>query len=133
MEPLTRELGIVIDQLWPSYERAALHAGIPLHTLGSELVLGGWSPKAARVIATAYAKHSSEVPAVVQTLEGGMASPGEPLQGREDSFIPEAVLQSSRIQAAWLNKAAGREVAGGRVLAAVLRKGQMVIHDLGAL
>jgi len=133
MEQLSRELGLVIDQLWPGYERAALEAGIQPNALGSEMVLGGWSPRAGGIVATAYAKQSSATPAVVLQLEGGLASPGEPLQGRADSFSPDAVLQSSRIQAAWLNKTTGRQVAGGHVLAAVLREGQTVIHDLGSI
>ncbi|MBC9081064.1 hypothetical protein [Stenotrophomonas sp. SG1] len=133
MEQLSRELGLVIDKLWPAYERAALEAGIEPNALASELVLGGWSSKASRIVATAYAKQSSAAPAVVQPLEGGLASPGQPLHGREGSFAPEAVLQASRIQAAWLNKTTGRQVSGGHVLAAVLRERQAVIYDLGPI
>lgn len=133
MEQLSRELGLVVDQLWPSYERAALDASIPREALGTELVLGGWSPRAGRMVATAYAKSDSGVAAVVQPLVGGLASPGEPLQGRPDSFAPDAVLAAARIQAAWLNKASGRDAAGGRALVAVLRQGQAFIQDLGQI
>lgn len=69
-----RELGVVIDQLWPNYERAALEAGISSTLLHTELVLGGWSPQSRRFEATAYAKSESGVPAVVQRLAGGLAS-----------------------------------------------------------
>jgi len=53
MEQLTKELGLVIDKLWPSYERAAIDAGLPKQSLGTELVLGDWSPKSGRMLATA--------------------------------------------------------------------------------
>lgn len=133
MEQLGRELGLVIDQLWPAYERAALEAGIAPSAIGTELVLGGWSPQADRMVATAYAKSVSEAPARVQPLLGGLASPGEPLRGRPDSFKPEDVLAAGRIQAAWLNRMSGREVAGGRLLAAELRQPCAVVSDLGAI
>lgn len=45
IEQLMAELGLVIDQLWPNYERAAAEAGLPIERLGTELILGGWSPK----------------------------------------------------------------------------------------
>jgi len=133
MEQLGRELGLVIDQLWPAYERAALEARITPSAIGTELVLGGWSPQANRMVATAYAKSVSEAPARVQPLLGGLASPGEPLRGSPDSFAPEDVLAAGRIQAAWLNRMNAREVAGGRLLAAQLRPSCAVISDLGAI
>lgn len=133
MEQLGRELGLVVDQLWPAYEKAALEAGIVPAAIGTELVLGGWSPQTNRMMATAYAKSVSEEPTRVQPLEGGLASPGEPLRGRPDSFATEDVLAAGRIQAAWLNKASGREVAGGRLLAARLRPTCAVVSDLGAV
>lgn len=133
MEQLSRELGLVVDQLWPAYERAALEARIAPSAIGTELVLGGWSPQANRMVATAYAKSVSEAPARVQPLLGGLASPGEPLRGRPDSFASEDVLAAGRIQAAWLNKASGRQVSGGRLLAALLRKGESFIQDLGEI
>ncbi|MBN5150092.1 hypothetical protein JY458_03830 [Stenotrophomonas maltophilia] len=133
MEQLSAELGLVVDQLWPNYEKAAAEAGLPLDQLGAELVLGGWSPKNGRMMATAYAKSDSSRPSVVQPLDGGLASPGEPLVGRPDSLAPEDVFAAGRIQAAWLNKQVGRQVAGGRLLAAVLREGQAVVQDLGSI
>ena len=133
MEQLGRELGLVIDQLWPAYEKAALEAGIAPSAIGTELVLGGWSPRANRMVATAYAKSVSEAPARVQPLVGGLASPGEPLRGRQDSFALEEVLAAGRAQAAWLNNACGKQVAGGRLLAAQLRISGSVISDLGAI
>lgn len=131
MEQLGKELGLVVDQLWPAYERAALDAGIPREALGTELVLGGWSPRAGRMVATAYAKSDSGTAVVVQPLAGGLASPGEPLQGRPDSFAPEAVLAAGRAQSVWLNEKAGRPVAGGRLLVASLKSTQALISDLG--
>lgn len=133
MEQLSSELGLVVDQLWPNYEKAAAEAGLPLDQLGTELVLGGWSPKNGRMMSTAYAKSDSSRPSVVQPLDGGLASPGEPLVGRPDSLAPEDVLAAGRIQAAWLNKQVGRQVAGGRLLAAALREGQAVVQDLGPI
>ncbi|MBK0054349.1 hypothetical protein [Stenotrophomonas sp. S39] len=131
MEQLGRELGLVVDQLWPAYEKAALEAGMAPSVIGTELVLGGWSPQARRMVATAYAKSVSGEPARVQQLAGGLASPGDPLEGRGDSFDPKDVLVAGRLQAAWLNDRVGRKVAGGRLLAAVLRQGQAVVQDLG--
>ncbi|MBN4953755.1 hypothetical protein JY431_05965 [Stenotrophomonas maltophilia] len=131
MEQLGKELGLVVDQLWPAYERAALDAGIPREALGTELVLGGWSPRAGRMVATAYAKSDSGTAAVVQPLAGGLASPGEPLQGRPGSFAPEALLAAGRAQSVWLNERAGRLVAGGRLLVASLKSTQALISDLG--
>ncbi|WP_171956537.1 hypothetical protein [Stenotrophomonas maltophilia] len=133
MEQLGRELGLVIDQLWPAYEGAALEAGMARAVIGTELVLGGWSPQAGRMVATAYAKSVSGEPARVQPLTGGLGSPGEPLERRSDSFDPKDVLVAGRLQAAWLNDRMGRTVAGGRLLAAVLQQGQAVVQDLGAV
>lgn len=45
MEQLSAELGLVVDQLWPNYEKAAAEAGLQIEQPGTELVLGGWSPK----------------------------------------------------------------------------------------
>lgn len=133
MEQLSAELGLVLDQLWPNYVRAAAEARLPTDHLGTELVLGGWSPRNGRMMATAYAKSDSTRPTIVQRLNGGLASPGEPLAGRPDSFAPADVLAAGKIQATWLNARIGRKVAGGRLLATVLREGQAVTQDLGAI
>ncbi|WMJ69598.1 hypothetical protein [Stenotrophomonas sp. 24(2023)] len=133
MEQLMAELGLVVDQLWPNYEQAAVKAGLPLAALGTELVLGGWSPKNGRMMATAYEKHSVAVPAVHQPLDGGLASPGDPLRGRPDSFELAHVLAAGRLQAAYLNEQTGRTMAGGRLLAALLQHGKATVSDLGAL
>ncbi|AWH29587.1 hypothetical protein [Stenotrophomonas sp. YAU14A_MKIMI4_1] len=133
MEQLMRELGLVIDRLWPDYERAALDAGLPPSLLHTELVLGGWSPASGRFEATAYAKSEGGNPAVVQPLAGGIASPGEPLEGRSDSFELSDVFSAARLQAAWLNKRVGRRVAGGNLLVAILGKGRAEVIDLGEL
>ncbi|MGV6490701.1 hypothetical protein ACTUVK_002500 [Stenotrophomonas rhizophila] len=133
MEQLMAELGLVMDHLWPDYIRAAAEAGIAGDILHSELVLGGWSPKNGRMVATVYAKDADGDPARVQPLDGGVASPGEPLRGRPDSFELRAVLEAGRLQAAFLNESVGRSVAGGRLLVAVLQKGTASITDVAAL
>lgn len=133
MEQLGRELGLVVDQLWPAYEKAAQDAGIARSEIGTELVLGGWSPQAKRMVATAYAKSVIKGPTRAQSLVGGLASPGEPLRGRPDSFAPEDVLAAGRIQAAWLNKEAGRQVAGGRLIVTTMRPLAATVSDLGAI
>lgn len=133
MEQLMAELGLVIDKVWPAYVEAADRAGIPRSDLHTELVLGGWSPQNDRMMATAYAKDAGGRGAVVQLLEGGLASPGEPLRGRPDSFEAAAVVEASRLQAAYLNDRSGRTVAGGRLLVAKLSEGLATVEDLGAL
>lgn len=133
LEQLFAEMGALIDRLWPGYEEAAAAAGLPIGQLGSEILVGGWSPQHSRMVATAYAKSSNDRPTVVQPLDGGLASPGEPLVGRPDSFDPADILASGKIQAAWLNRQVGRKVAGGRLLATVLRENQAVIQDLGQI
>lgn len=70
MEQLSAELGLVVDQIWPNYEKAAAEVGLPLDKLGTELVLGGWSPKNGRMMATGYAKSDSQRPCVVQVIGG---------------------------------------------------------------
>lgn len=45
MEQRSAELGLVVDRLWPNYEKMADEAGLSIEQLGTELVLGGWSPK----------------------------------------------------------------------------------------
>lgn len=63
-EQLTAALGRLIDQLWPNCAKAVAEAGVPAEYCTTELVLGGWSPKTGRMMATAYAKHDAAVPAV---------------------------------------------------------------------
>ncbi|MBH1816832.1 hypothetical protein JAK53_10485 [Stenotrophomonas maltophilia] len=134
MEQLGRELGMVVDQLWPAYEKAAREARVAAEAIGAELVLGGWSSEGGgRMVATAYAKSVSGEPTRVQPLVGGLASPGDPLRGRKDSFDPENVLEAGRLQADWLNRKSGRQVAGGRLFVAALRQGHASIQDLGGV
>jgi len=133
MEQLIAELGLVMNHLWPSYLQAAAEAGMTRDILHSELVLGDWSPKVGRMVATAYAKDAAGGPARVQPLEGGVASPGEPLRGRPDSFEFDDVLEAGRLRAAYLNKSVGRTVAGGGLLAAVLVEGRATISDVGPI
>ncbi len=133
MKQLIRELGLVIDQIWPTYERAAVESGLSKSMLHTELVLGGWSPKNKCFLATAYAKSDIGRLTEVLPLVGGMASPGEPLADRRDSFDPADLLVAGRLQAAWLNGRVGRTVAGGHLLMASLTLSSSIILDLGAI
>lgn len=133
MEPLMAEMGLVIEKLWPEYMSAADQSSIPRDVLHTELFLGGWSPKNGRMMATAYAKSANAERVVVQPLEGGLASPGDPLRSRPASFEMAAVLEAGRLQAEYLNQASGRLVAGGRVLAALLRRDHVTLQDRGKL
>jgi hypothetical protein len=133
MEQLSTELGLVVDQLWPNYEKAAAEAGLPIEQLGAELVLGGWSPKNGRMMATGYAKSDSQRTCVVQPIWGQLASLGEPLQFVTPSMAQTDLLAHARLQSSYLNKQLGRRVAGGRLLAGFLQKGQSVLKDLGEI
>lgn len=57
---------------------------------------------------------------------------GRPLRRREDCFELHAVLEAGQLQAAYLNADSGRSVAGGRLIAAVLVKGQATISQIGS-
>ena len=131
IEQLSAELGLVVDQLWPNFEKAVSEAGLPSEQLGTELVLGGWSLKNGRMMATAYAKSDSRRPCVVQPIGGQMASPGEPLQAATPSMAQVDLLAHARLQVSYLNGQLGRKVAGGRLLVGFLQKGQAVLKDLG--
>lgn len=133
MEQLSTELGLVIDQLWPNYEKAVAEAGLPRDQLGTELVLGGWSPKNGRMMATAYAKSDSQRSTVVQPIVGQLASPGEPLRAATPSMVQMDLTAHARLQAVYLNEQMGRQVAGGRLLVAFLQKSQAVVKDLGVI
>ncbi|MBN4998576.1 hypothetical protein JY421_00840 [Stenotrophomonas maltophilia] len=133
VEQLSTELGLVVDQLWPNYEKAVAEAGLPIEQLGTELVLGGWSPKNGRMMAIGYAKSDSQRPCLVQPIESQLASPGEPLQALTPSMAHADLMAHARLQAGYLNEQMGRVVAGGRLLAGFLQKGQAVIKDLGEL
>lgn len=133
MEQLSAELGLVIDQLWPNYMKAVAEAGLPAEHCTTELVLGGWSPKNGRMMATAYAKHDLTVPAVVQPIGGQLASPGDPLRERPPSMATQDLLVAAQLQARYLNASMGRTVAGGRLLLGFLKPGQAVVKDLGPI
>ena len=133
MEQLSAELGLVVDQLWPNYEKAAAEAGLPIAQLGTELVLGGWSPKNGRMMATAYAKSDSQRPTRVQPIGGQLASPGEPLQAVTPSMAQADLMAHARLQASYLNEQMGRQVAGGRLLIGILQQGQAVVKDVGPI
>lgn len=128
MEQLSAELGLVVDQLWPNYKKAAAEAGLPLEQLGTEL-----SPKNGRMMATAYAKSDSQRPTRVQPIGGQLASPGEPLQAVMPSMSQTDLMAHARLQSSYLNEQMGRQVAGGRLLAGFLQNGQAVVKDLGAI
>ncbi|MCU1084957.1 hypothetical protein [Stenotrophomonas maltophilia] len=133
MEQLSAELGLVVDQLWPNYEDAVAEAGLPIKQLGTELVFGGWSPENDRMMAMAYAKSDSRRPCVVQPIGGQLASPGDPIQAVTPSMAQTDLVAHARLQASYLNEQLGRKVAGGRLLAAFLQKGQAVLKDLGEI
>lgn len=133
IEQIMREVGPVMDQLWPNYVQAALDAGLGLDQLNSEIVVVGWSKTQNQIVGTAYAKSDVESHARVAALVGGIASPGEPLRGAPDSFEVEAVLAAGRRQAEYLNAQEGRVVAGGRLIAAFLQRGEAVVKDLGTI
>jgi len=133
MEQLSAELGLVIDQLWPNYMKAVAEAGFPAEHCTTELVLGGWSPKNGRMMATAYAKHDLTVPAVVQPIGGQLASPGDPLRERPPSMATQDLLVAAQLQARYLNASMRRTVAGGRLLLGFLKPGQAVVKDLGPI
>lgn len=133
LDRLSAEVGPAIDALWPSYERAAAQAGLRKADLCCELLLGGWLPVTQCMVATAYAKNEASRPVRVQPLAGGLASPGDPLRGRPDSFELADILEAGRLQASYLNEHMGRKVAGGSLLAATLQKDFAMVRNLGEL
>lgn len=133
MEQLIAEFGLVIDQLWPNYQGAAERAGLPTAELGCELVLGGWSPRNGRMMATAYAKSDIHNPTVVQPITGQLAAPGDPLRHRRASMAPADVLEAGKLQAKFLNRAGMPARAGGDLLCAVVNKDEVTVRNLGAI
>lgn len=133
IEQIMREVGPVMDQLWPNYVQAARDAKMDLAQLQSEIVVVGWSKAQDRIVGTAYAKSGVEQPARVAELVGGIAAPGQPLRNLPDSFHPEAMLAAGRLQAEYVNAEEGRQVAGGRLIAAFVQRGETVVRDLGTI
>lgn len=133
IEQIMREVGPVMDQLWPNYVQAVRDANMDLGQLQSEIVVVGWSKAQNRIVGTAYAKSEVEQHAVVAELVGGIAAPGQPLRDLPDSFHPEAILAAGRLQAEYVNAEEGRQVAGGRLIAAFVQRGEAVVWDLGAI
>lgn len=133
IEQIMREVGPVMDQLWPRYVQAIRDAKMDLGQLQSEIVVVGWSNAQSRIVGTAYAKSVVEQPTRVAELVGGIASPGEPLRDATDSFEPEAILAAGRRQAEYLNFQEGKVVAGGRLIAAFLRRGEAAVRDIGTI
>ena len=131
IEQLMSELGLVMDQLWPNFQKAVAEAGLPIERLGSEIILGGWSPKAGRMMVTAYAKSDSHTPAIVQPVTGQLASPGEPIHNIAPSMAQAGLLAAGKLQLAFLHQGRSGPAGSNRMLAAVLKQGQAVIHDLG--
>lgn len=133
IEQIMREVGPVMDQLWPDYVQAIRDAKMDLGQLQSEIVLVGWSKAQSRIVGTAYAKSVVEQPTHIAALVGGIAAPGQPLRGITDSFHPDAILAAGRRQAEYVNAEEGRHVAGGRLIAAFLQRGEALVRDLGAI
>ena len=129
LEGVMAEVGPTIDWLWPTYLQAADAFSLPRQNLRTELVVGGWSATQRRMVATSYSKHAVEMPSLIQPLMGGMASPGEPLRGRPDSFDPSEVMKAGVLQATYLNEKTGRQVAGGSLLVAQLREREVRINE----
>lgn len=133
IEKLSAEMGPVMDQLWLNYEKAAAEADLPIEQLGTEIILGGWSPGGGRMMATTYAKSDSRRPTTVQPIAGQFASPGDPLKGVAPSMLQADLMTAGRLQANYLNEQMGRQVAGGRLLIGFLQQGQAVVKDLGPI
>jgi len=133
IEQIMREVGPVMDQLWPKYVKAALDAQMDLSKLQAEIVVVGWSKTQDRIVGTAYAKSDIEQHVRVAALVGGIAAPGQPLRDLPDSFHPDAILAAGRRQAEYVNAEEGRHVAGGRIIAAFLQRGETLVRELGQL
>lgn len=133
IEQIMREVGPVMDQLWPNYVQAARDAKMDLAQLQAEIVVVGWSKAQDRIVGTAYAKSDVEHHARVAALVGGIAAPGQPLRDLPDSFHPDAIVAAGRRQAEYVNAEEGRHVAGGRIIAAFLQRGEVIVRDLGAV
>ncbi|MNV19122.1 hypothetical protein D3C71_1099730 [compost metagenome] len=133
IEQIMREVGPVMDQLWPNYVQAARDAKLDLDQLQAEIVIVGWSKAQGRIVGSAYAKSVVEQPTRVAELVGGIAAPGQPLRDLPDSFHPDAILAAGRRQAEYVNAEEGRHVAGGRIIAAFLQRGEAIVRDLGAV
>lgn len=133
IEQIMREVGPIVDGLWPNYVQAAVSSGMGMYQLHSEIVVVGWSKAQDRMVGTAYAKSVADRPTRVAELVGGIASPGDPLRGATDSFEPDAILAAGRRQAEYLNGQEGRVVAGGQLIAAFLRRGEAAVRDIGTL
>ncbi len=133
IEQLSAEMGPVMDQLWLNYEKAAAEADLPIEQLGTEIVLGGWSPRNGRMMATVYAKSDSRQATSVQPIGGQFASPGDPLKGVAPSMLQADLMDAGRLQAGYLNEQMRRQVAGGRLLIGFLQQGQAVVKDLGPI
>ncbi|WP_102788520.1 hypothetical protein [Stenotrophomonas bentonitica] len=133
IEQIMREVGPVMDQLWPKYVQAAQDANMDLAQLQAEIVVVGWSKAQSRIVGTAYAKSVVEQPTHIAALVGGIAAPGQPLRDLPDSFHPDAILAAGSRQAAYVNEEEGRHVAGGRLIAAFLQRGEALVRDLGTI
>lgn len=118
---------------FPSCAYRRPHDDPPHPPVGAELILGGWSPKNSRMMATAYAKGDSQRLTVVQPIVGQLASPGEPLRAVAPSMVQVDLIAHARLQAGYLNEQMGRQVAGGQLLVGFLQKGQAVVKDLGGI
>lgn len=82
---------------------------------------------------SAYAKSVVEHHARVAALVGGIAAPGQPLRDLPDSFHPDAILATGRRQAEYVNAEEGRYVAGGRLIAVFVQRGEAIVRDLSTI
>lgn len=69
----------------------------------------------------------------VQPVTGQLASPGEPIQNIAPSMGQADLLAAGRLQLAFLHQGQSGPKGRNRMLAAVLRQGQAVMHDLGPI
>lgn len=50
-----------------------------------------------RMVATAYAKSDSQIPAVVQPITDQLSSPGEPVENRQPSIVAAAPVIAAKL------------------------------------
>ena len=71
-------------------------------------------------------------PCLVKPIEASLRRRGA-AQALTPSMAQADLMAHARLQAGYLNEQMGREVAGGRLLAGFLQKGQTVLKDLGPM
>ena len=103
IEQIMREVGPVMDRLWPKYLDAARIAQMELDQLQSEFMVVGWSQAQERIVGAAYSKSDVERPELFVELMGGIAAPGQQLRDLPESFEPDAIRAAGRRQADYVN------------------------------